>query len=274
MNELYIELIKKTLIYSLWPDPGVPIDRTIDALPFWKRIPLMLLRQYLSVNQLKVYLDREVSQQARDEGRIWPAFAHTMIGLERLNNIQYCVETVIREGIEGDFLEAGVWRGGASIFMRALLSAHNIKDRRVFVADSFAGLPKPNAELYPQDAGDTHHTQSFLAVGRTEVESNFRKYDLLDEQVVFLEGWFKDTLPNASIRQLSVMRLDGDMYESTIDVLSALYSRLAVGGFCIVDDYSNLSPCKQAVEDFRKMNGIEDPIIRVDWTGVYWRKTR
>jgi len=273
VNNLYIELIKKTLTYSLWPDPGMPIDRSIDSLPLHRRIPLTLMRQMLSTGNIRIYLDRAASTADRDDGRIWPAFAHTMVGLKRLNNIQYCVQTVLTENVSGDFLEAGVWRGGASIFMRALLEAHEVRDRRVFVADSFAGLPIPNEDAYPLDSGDTHHKQTFLAVSRSEVEANFRNYGLLDTQVVFLEGWFKDTLPEAPIETLAVLRLDGDMYESTMDVLNALYSKLSIGGFCIVDDYSNLSPCKEAVLDFRKANSITDPIIQIDWTGVYWRKS-
>lgn len=228
----------------------------------------------ISANKLRFYLDRSVSETDRDDGRIWPAFAHTMVGLKRLNNIQHCVETVLREDIPGDLLEAGVWRGGASIFMRALLAAYQVEDRRVYVADSFAGLPVPDAEKYPLDRGDTHHKQTFLAISRSEVEENFRKYGLLDAHVVFLEGWFKDTLPKAPIEALAVLRLDGDMYESTIDTLDALYSKLSVGGFCIIDDYSNLSPCKEAVNDFRKANNITDPIVQIDWTGVYWQKSR
>lgn len=272
MNELYLDLIKKALTYSLWPDPGTPMDRRIVNMPVHRKIPLVLLRKLLGTGSLRVYLDQNISEEAVQEGRIWPAFAHTMVGLKRLDNIQYCIETVLQDNVQGDLLEAGVWRGGASILMRAVLAAHEVKDRRVFVADSFAGLPKPNSEAYPEDKFDDHHEYKILAVSRSEVESNFRKYGLLDDQVVFLEGWFKDTLPKAPIERLSVLRLDGDMYESTMDTLTALYSKLSVGGFCIIDDYSNLSPCKEAVNRFREDNNIHEPVVEIDWTAVYWRK--
>jgi hypothetical protein len=194
-----------------------------------------------------------------------------MIGLKRLGNLQFCVEAAIREGIEGDLIETGVWRGGACIFMRAILAAYGIEDRKVYVADSFEGLPKPDAEKFPADKRDSFHIHRFLAVSQDEVENNFKRYGLLDTQVVFLKGWFKDTLPHAPIEKLAVLRLDGDMYGSTMEALVNLYPKLSKGGFCIIDDYA-LPGCKQAVDDFRTENGIYSEIKVVDWTGRYWRK--
>ena len=92
------------------------------------------------------------------------------------------------EEVEGDLIETGVWRGGACIFMRAVLAAYGIEDRRIFVADSSEGLPKPDAAKYPADKGDKHHIHSYLAVSKDEVENNFRKYNLLDNQLFFLKG--------------------------------------------------------------------------------------
>ena len=131
--------------------------------------------------------------------------------------------------------------------------------------------PEPNVEKYPPDKGDILHKHQFLSISEDEVAANFNKYSLLDDQVVFLKGWFKDTLPNAPIDKLAVMRLDGDMYESTMDVLVNLYPKLSTGGYCIIDDYA-LPACKQAVDDYRGKMNIKSPIIEVDWTGVYWQK--
>ena len=163
--------------------------------------------------------------------------AETMIGLHRLDNIQHCITQAIKDKVDGDVIRDGVWRGGATIFMRAVLAAYRITDRRVFVADFFAGLPKPDSTKYLADQEDRHYANRSLAISRQEVEHNFRKYDLLDDQVVFLEGWFKDTLPVAPIKSLAVMRLDGDMYQSTAEALDYLYPKLSVGGYCIIDDY-------------------------------------
>jgi len=270
-KELYLDLMKRTLSFTLWQEPPLPID----AFNSGRRLPIKLAVSFVSrilkalrlqLVQLKAYTPAQ-----REEGWIWPRYADTMIGLKRLDSLQYCVETALRENIEGDLIETGVWRGGACILMRAILAAHGIENRYVYVADSFEGLPKPDAVQFSDDKGDTHHLHSFLAVSQDEVENNFRRYGLLDDRVVFLKGWFKDTLPNVPIKKLAVLRLDGDMYSSTIDALTNLYSKLSKGGFCIIDDYA-LPGCKKAVDDFRSANGIHAELQVVDWTGRYWRK--
>jgi hypothetical protein len=212
------------------------------------------------------------NETRRLEGRDWPTYAHTMIGIKRLDNLQVCVENVLRRDIHGDLIETGVWRGGATIFMRAILKAHGVTDRCVWVADSFEGLPLPNAEKYPADRGDRLHEFKELAVSLDQVKSNFTKYGLLDDQVRFLKGWFRDTLPRAPIKELAIIRLDGDMYESTMDALVNLYPKLSIGGYLIVDDYGAISSCKQAVHDYREVNGINEEIHPIDWTGIYWQR--
>jgi O-methyltransferase len=286
---LYLDMVKRSLTDSIyWDDPLAiyTFCRLDGSMASWKRYGVEILQKLLDRYKIRLvkpyFVDwlGDYSQLSKDElanrrllGNYWPVRAHTMIGLKRLDNIQFCVEMAIKDKIPGDLIETGVWRGGACIFMRAILEAYGDTTRTVWVADSFVGLPPPNAAAYHADAGDTHHTYSdFLAVSRREVEENFRRYNLLDGQVRFLEGWFKDTLPKAPIDRLAVLRLDGDMYESTIQTLEALYDKLSCGGFAIVDDY-HLEPCKQAVTDFRSGKGINDTIIDIDGNGVFWRKS-
>jgi len=210
--------------------------------------------------------------QVRAEGKDWPKFAQTMVGLERLDNVRTCVERVVADDVPGDLIETGVWRGGVVIFMRALLDAWGDENRSVYVADSFQGLPPP-AEAYPADAESELHTKPALAISRNEVAKNFERYGLLDGRVHFLEGWFKDTLPTVRDRTWSIVRLDGDMYESTMDGLTNLYPQLSPGGFLIVDDYE-YEPCHRAVTDYRERNGIDEPIEAIDWIGAFWRRAR
>ncbi len=205
-------------------------------------------------------------------GRDWPLQAHSMIGKLRMDNLRASVEYVIAQNIPGDFIETGIWRGGACILVRAIFAAHGISDRIVWCADSFEGLPKPDAEHYPADAGDQHHTFAPLAVSLEEVQANFARYALLDEQVRFLKGWFKDTLPSAPIERLAILRLDGDMYESTMDALRALYAKVSPGGVVIVDDYGAVAGCKRAIADFRGEHGIDEPIKDIDGIGAFWIK--
>jgi O-methyltransferase len=210
---------------------------------------------------------------ARAEGRDWPPTAETMVGTARLANVLDCCITAVADGVPGDLAETGVWRGGTTILMRAVLEALGDHRRNVWVADSFQGLPIPDGERYPADAGIDWSDVGVLQVDADAVRANFARYGLLDDRVRFLEGWFRDTLPDAPIEQLAVLRLDGDLYESTMDALVSLEPKVSDGGFVIVDDYGGWAPCRAAVDDYRRDRGIADPIHTVDWTGVWWRKS-
>ena len=264
---LYLDLMKRTLTNLIYADSEVHICNGEDR--FWTR----WLVKLLAGRGIKLARPLPFDLKRRIEGEDWPPTAHTMIGVRRLDNIQECVEQVLAQSVPGDLVETGVWRGGGSIFMRAILEAHNITDRRVWVADSFEGLPPPNAEKYPADSGFRLDLCSELAVSLDDVKANFQRYDLLDDRVCFLKGWFRDTLPHAPIEKLAVLRCDGDLYESTMDSLVNLYPKVSRGGFVIIDDYNALSVCKKAVHDYREANGISDTIVPVDSSAVYWRRT-
>jgi len=197
-----------------------------------------------------------------------------MIGRRRLDHLQVVIEDVLHTDVRGDLLEAGTWRGGAAIFMRAVLAAYGDRQRSVWVADSFQGLPRPDPERYPAEKGDRHWIFTNLAVPIEEVRQNFERYDLLDEQVHFLPGWFRDTLHKAPIERLSVLRLDGDMYGSTMETLESLYQKVSVGGYVVVDDYGAVPACRAAVDDFRAAYSITERMEEIDWTGVFWKRVR
>jgi hypothetical protein len=250
-RSLYLDLLKRSVLGLTYEDPS---DRSPASVRDQAR--------------------REPHNASlRLEGRDWPVVAPTMIGAARLDNVQRCIESVLQHDVPGDFIETGVWRGGAVIFMRGVLKAYGVTDRCVWSADSFRGLPPPNAEKYPHDKGLHLEHYKELAIPREEVERNFERYQLLDNQVRFLEGWFRDTLPTAPIERLALLRLDGDLYESTMDALTSLYDRLSPGGYTIIDDFS-IPACARAVHDFRQARGIADEIVPIDWTGVFWRRTR
>jgi O-methyltransferase len=266
---LYLDLLKRCLTRY-----GLEEDLTAVApLPEWRKRLWPHVERMLASHDWVVFRRASFRPELRDEGLDWPRNAETMIGMRRLDNLQDCIERVVADGVPGDVAEAGVWRGGASIFMRAALAALGERDRVVWVADSFQGLPRPDPK-YSADKDDLHWTQATLAVSLDQVKANFDRYHMLDEQVRFLPGWFSDTLPQAPIEQLAVLRADGDMYGSTMDILNPLYPKVAVGGFAIIDDYGAIPACKQAVDDYRREHGITEPIERVDWTGVYWRRER
>jgi hypothetical protein len=267
LRRLYIDLMQGALTHMLYR----PFDIRWDQQPEPD--------DYQGSDELRKAAMQELAREdfdwanVRTDGRDWPNYAQTMVGVKRLTNVRHCVERVIADGVAGDLIETGVWRGGVVILMRAILEAYDERDRLVFAADSFRGVPPPNLASYPADEGSELHTAKALAVPREDVERNFELYGLLDDRVRFLEGWFADTLPTVKDRTWAIVRLDGDLYESTMDALTNLYPGLAVGGFLIVDDYGH-SPCRQAVTDYRGAHGIDEPIEDIDWLGAYWRRVR
>jgi O-methyltransferase len=206
-------------------------------------------------------------------GTAWPPQGYTMIGLARLSNVEQCVRDVLGRGVPGDLLEAGTWRGGVVMFMRALLEAYGDRERRVWGADSFRGLPPPNPTV-AQYKGDMLWAYPELAVSASEVRANLARFGLFDDRVRLLEGWFKDTLPTAPIERLAVMHLDGDLYESQMDALQALYPKLSVGGYVIIDDYFLYPNCRAAIDDYRAQRGVKEPLQAVDSNTAFWRKER
>jgi O-methyltransferase len=269
-EELYLDLLKRVLTRALFAEQFAGVEYAGGDV---RRALFAPLKALLDSRRLTL-VKREATDRAKRElGRDWPADAESMIGLKRMDNVQACVTDVLRRGVPGDLVETGVWRGGTVIFMRAILRAYGDASRLVWAADSFAGLPPPDAK-YAADAGDRHHKFETLAVSLEQVQENFRRYGLLDERVRFLKGWFKDTLPGAPIEKLSVVRLDGDMYESTMDALVALYPKLSNGGYLIVDDYGIVPGCRKAIEDYRREHGITEPIVDIDGWGAYWRREK
>jgi O-methyltransferase len=269
---LYLDLLKNTLtdFHRMENSEYIPI--TWGKLSRGQKL-LFPIDKLISGWNYRICQSIQQDKNKRLVGADWPFQADTMIGIKRLENIQSLAFRIFENNIPGDFIETGVWRGGATIFMRAIIRLFDSSDRKVWVADSFEGLPPPNHKKYIYDKGDKHYTEKILSIPLEVVKKNFEKYDLLDENVIFLKGWFKDTLPNAPIDQISLLRLDGDMYESTMDALVNLYHKVSVGGFIIIDDWNTVPACQQAVKDFRSANSIYDEIIEIDWAGVYWEKT-
>jgi O-methyltransferase len=260
-QEMYLELLKVVLTrygldssYKLLINPKARLGRVVSP---WIR--------HARIVQVEPFEPR-----LREHGRDWPLYAETMIGLRRLDSLQDCITDVLRRDVPGDLIECGAWRGGACIFMRAVLKVFGDADRKVWAADSFEGIPIPDPTIDAQDAQLWAGRE--LAVSVEEAKQNFVNYGLLDEQVRFLKGFFIDTLPGAPIESLSVLRIDCDLYDSVMQSLEYLYSKVSIGGYVIIDDYGALPPARRAVEDYRRSNGITEEIVRIDWTGVYWIK--
>ncbi|MFJ9937421.1 TylF/MycF family methyltransferase [Streptomyces virginiae] len=244
--ELYLDLLEKVVTNLVYEDAPIPNE--------W-------------------FPEREFRPENRETGTDWPSVAHTMVGLKRIRNIRTLLDRVVADGVPGDFIETGVWRGGVCIFARGYLKAHGITDRNVWLADSFEGIPDTGEDGHPMDREMAlHRCNGVLGVTADTVRENFGRYGLLDDQVRFLPGWFKDTLPTAPVERLAVLRLDGDLYESTLDALDNLYPKLSAGGFVVIDDYF-IPACRKAVDEFREKHGIADEIEAIDEYSVFWRRS-
>lgn len=266
-EELYLDLLKRILTRALVArqverhtarPAGVKRLLFNSANRLFLKMGAELVR--LRPSRLDDYHESGYETYFRCEG------AETMIGTRQLDNLQFCIRSVLDDGIPGDLLEAGVWRGGTTIFMRAALKAYQVTDRKVWAVDSFAGLPPldRSTETYAWHTGD-------MASSLEEVRENFARYGLLDNQVEFLKGYFCDTLPGP-IGKLSILRADGDLYSSTTEVMTALYPKLSSGGYAIFDDYHNLRDCRRAIHDYREAHDIGEEIQTIDEKAVFWRK--
>jgi len=236
--ELYLDLLARTLTGMVYEDPPLPGQHWIP------------------------HTDYQLA--TRESGFDWPQHAPCMIGLERLGNVRDCVQQALADGIPGDLAEAGACRGGTCIWMRALLALAGVTNRSVWVIDSFAGLPAETLTREGWHAGD-------LAASLGEVKHNFALYQMLDAQVKFLPGWFTDSLPDAPVRELAVLRLDADLYESQLTALTYLYPKLSPGGFCIIDD-PHLAGCARAVREYREEHQITGPVKDAGPYAIWWRK--
>ena len=263
---LYLDLLKRCVTNLVYEDPAIryPWDASSDEL-------------YLP-------FDRERRETARD----WPSQAHTMIGTRRLDQVQRFVSDVVADGVPGDLVETGVWRGGSVIFMRGILEALDVRDRVVWVADSFQGYPSTPEEgatdrsytslpsVPDSSSSDPDALIQAVLTGSSleDVRTNFERYGLLDEQVRFLPGWFRHTLPGAPIERLALLRLDADFYDATRDALEALYPKVSPGGYVIVDDYDFTEECRAAVHDYLDSNGEAVEVRTPDVEAAYWRRER
>lgn len=246
---MYVELLKNCLLDNIYDSEIMEVAKIED------------------IDKIGKNADEDMI----NNGYYFPKRAHTMIGKKRLTNIEECIIDIMNNNIEGDFIEAGVWRGGATIFMAGINKYYNL-NRKIYVADSFEGLPAPDPK-YNDDDGDNLHKIEWLSIDLDTVKNNFNKYNLLDNNVIFVKGFFETSLQNTAIDKLSLLRLDCDMYSSTIQVLEELYDKVSIGGYIIIDDYGcEAVACKKAVDDFRNNRNIITPIKVIDWHGIYWKK--
>ena len=192
----------------------------------------------------------------------------TLLTKAQLDLIEKAVLDLEERKIPGDYLEAGVWRGGAIVLMRALLEAYGIERRRVFAANSFAGIPRNVRAI--NDPVDQWRDRWVASLG--EVQQNIARFGLLDDRIAFVVGFFAESLRQLAGQKFALIRLDSNSYDSVETSLQHLYPLLSVGGIVIIDDW-HLSGCRTAVQDYRSRHGIRDEIQEYE-ANAYWVKQR
>lgn len=207
---------------------------------------------------------------------------------------QAVVASVVEDGVPGDFLETGVFRGGMSFLAAKTfeLLGDAARGRRVYLADSFSGLP--DLTRYSSATSGTKHkldnqersahriallNQNSLA----RVQESARKLFLDMSRLSFVPGYFNESLPKLlaekgdSLR-LAVLRLDGDAFASTLEAITLLYPRLSAGGFVVIDDFTDWKSCRAAIDLYRESHQITEPLTLIPHKpgeiirGAYWRK--
>jgi O-methyltransferase len=199
--------------------------------------------------------------------------AYTLVGYKRLQFLEESVKEIAHKKIDGDILEAGLWRGGASIFIKKMMDIVGLNNQ-LYCADSFEGMPKPKLKTDLDSLNGDYSKIDFYTVGLEKVIENFKNFNALDSQVHFVKGWFSETMPllREKIKKISLLRVDCDLYESTLDVLVNMYDKVSEGGFVYIDDYYGWEGCRKAVDEFRLARSIDQALVTVDRDSVYWNK--
>jgi cephalosporin hydroxylase len=275
----YLNLLKGALLDEHYIENELRIQQLVRHLeegsrpsPIQIADPMRLLRR-----------DAEVLTALRRAGRLRDEsdqlvsyFPWTTMGRIRIDQLEQALDLVRSENVPGDLVECGTGRGGGAIFLRGYLDAWFMNNRQVWVADAFRGSPRSDTGVplnddkeLPVPGGGAGFP--LLRGDLNMVRDGFDRFDLLDERVRFVEGDLIETLPHAPIEQIALLRLGDDQGQSVGDILDELYDKVAIGGVVVVDDYVE-EDCHQAVDEFRARRGVDEPIERIDWAGVWWRK--
>jgi len=203
---------------------------------------------------LEEVLSNRICQNTSLDGSSFPKMTgkiFSMAGLRRLHNMKFLFLYQLERGLNLDFIETGVWRGGICLYIKYLFELYDIKNK-IYLADSFKGFPRNNMKILQENSVEI-------------VETNFKDMDLYDENLEFLVGWFNETLPKIDKdKKFSIIRLDGDLYESTLDALNSLYHKLEKGGFLMLDDFIGWAQCQKATRDFFRNLNIDPIMTMVD----------
>ena len=205
-----------------------------------------------------------------------------MAGYKRLSNAYELALLAEKKGLQGAFVECGVWKGG-SIGIMAYIADRAKSNRKIWLFDSFEGLPEPTkedgqgAKIYSgeKDSGKLVSIEKCVGPLEDVKKLFFSVLKLHSENIYIGKGWFQDTLSRkkVDVGPIAILRLDADWYESTKCVLDNLYDNVVQRGYVIVDDYGHWEGCKKAVDEFFAKRNLKVELRQIDYTGFYFIKS-
>lgn len=203
---------------------------------------------------------------------------YSMTSAERLWTLLNAVRYVVAEGIPGDIVECGVWRGGSMMAAAGELLRQRDTSRQLWLYDTFAGMTNPTSAdveagtgvtaadmLASTSVGDGNNV--WCVAGRADVEANMRSTGYPMDHITFVEGDVAQTLRDSAPQSIALLRLDTDWYESTKVGLEILYPKLAVGGVCILDDYGHWEGARKAVDEYFSAHSPRPFMHPIDYSG-------
>jgi cephalosporin hydroxylase len=262
----YLDLLRDALLDEHYLENELRIEHLLACVIEGKDLdverlanPVRYMATLLRRRQQERHAGELPGTQATATG-IVEGLAYAGLGRFRLNHLESCLEEIREREVPGDFVECGTGRGGAAIFMCGFAQAHELPGRRVWVADRFDGT------------GSSATNGSIrLASDFNTVREGFARFGLLDDRVTFLQGPAAETMAEASIGEIALLRVASEDPGEVGAVLRELYERVSPGGFVIVDGYGT-PECEVAVDEFRSARGLVEPLQRVDWSAAAWRK--
>lgn len=201
---------------------------------------------------------------------------YTLTTAERMYSLYKAVEYTVKHKIIGDMVECGVWKGGSSMLMAYTLLKMNEMKRKIYLYDTYEGMSKPsdfdistNCDTSAVKKWTDHQREKtkWLYASLEEVRNNLFSTGYPKEKLIFVKGKVEETIPNIVPDKISILRLDTDWFESTYHELCYLFSKLAVNGVIIIDDYGNWKGARQAVDKYFEENRTKILLNRIDYTG-------
>jgi len=201
----------------------------------------------------------------------------TMTSQARVANLERAVRYIVEHDIEGDFVECGVGAGGSMMAIAYTLAALGVRDRRLLLYDTYAGMARPTAEdvsvlgkpatrKYARKTRDGECTWHNFPL--EEVRANLQRTGYPNEHLAFVEGLVQDTLPANDSAGIALLRLDTNLYESTVVECARLMPKLVPGGVLIVDDYFRWLGQQRAVDEYLLDSGQRMLLTRIDDHGA------